>query len=277
MQLDVTQQMFSDLSNEKYHSMSGISASGIALMADCPARYYHRYLSGKYVKPDSKALIIGSAVHTIALEPDKFVESFAIIPGLDRRTKAGKADYEIFMEAHINKHHLKQDDYAFALAMGKALRNNRVLKSLISNDMCIEHSFFWTDENGAKLKSRPDFYCPKRKIIIDIKTTDSVKPSDFARSVITYGYPTQAALQIDALQRFRSEDFLHVIVAVEKEEPFLTASYMLPQDAIDLGRAIYKRESYIYKECLENNFWPDYGSQVIDIELPSYFYKSQGL
>jgi len=62
----------------------------------CPALFRWRHILG-HKRPATDALSVGSAVHTLALEPDTFAERFYIITeGVkrDKRTQAYKAEVE---------------------------------------------------------------------------------------------------------------------------------------------------------------------------------------
>ena len=75
------------MSTKDYHARAEISKSDLDLLAKSP---YHFKFKDEFEKPDSKALILGSAVHKLVLEPADFLKEFAADPNADRRTKAAK-------------------------------------------------------------------------------------------------------------------------------------------------------------------------------------------
>ena len=78
--------IYPSMPGEIYHNPTGISKSGLDLLHKCPALYKRRYIDGIEDEP-TPAMIIGSAVHSLVLEPD--AADFVVAPECDRRTKEG--------------------------------------------------------------------------------------------------------------------------------------------------------------------------------------------
>ena len=88
----------------EYHSHDGLSNSGLKHLLDCPARYYTEYLDPNKPKVEKKPeYALGSAVHSLVLEPDKFWTDNHVMPKMDKRTKEGKINFEIHSQQAINK------------------------------------------------------------------------------------------------------------------------------------------------------------------------------
>lgn len=265
---------YSDLSNEDYHNSDGLSASGVKLVLDTPYKYYYEYLSGKHEEDETerRSLIIGQAVHTLALEPDSFPERFAKRPDdIDRRTKDGKERYVQFEADAKGKVILTGAEWQQAQDMAQSIRQNKGFNNIINGDLTfVEQSVYWIDpDTKALLKSRPDFY--NHFMVLDIKTTISAKPADFEKAIFNYGYHRQAAMALDALTQLTGWEYKNfVILAVEKKPPYLTALYLLDKNAIEQGRREYKRAARTYQECKQTNIWPAYPDKVIDISLPNW-------
>ncbi|HEV2917578.1 MAG TPA: PD-(D/E)XK nuclease-like domain-containing protein [Candidatus Babeliales bacterium] len=266
--------IYKNIDIEEYHKSQGISSSGINLILKSPAKFYYQYLSGLAKKEDTKATLYGSAIHLLALEPELFNKKYIVLPeGLDRRTKEGKALYEsALLHAELNNQKLlKCEDFKEISSISYAIRKNKVFIKLIESGGCIEDSLYWQDPNGSLLRARPDFY--NDFIVVDIKTTESAAEEDFQRSIFNYNYHIQAAMQLDGLEALdgKKRTFCHLVV--EKEQPHLTACYMLDQTAIDIGRAKYKEGSFLYKQCLELDDWPGYPETIQTISLPDWYLR----
>ena len=76
------------LTNEAYRAMDGLSASDIKALLANPYKFKRGIK-----RPASTAQNIGSAVHSLILEPENFERDF-IIADFDRRTKSGKEQAE---------------------------------------------------------------------------------------------------------------------------------------------------------------------------------------
>lgn len=267
-----------DIPIDSYHESDGLSNSGITKLLDCPYKYWYEYLNKD--KPqeekESRALLIGQALHTLSLEPEKYEEKFFVMPQLDRRTKAGKEQYAALQEEHKGKTLLTADEADQVKKMADSIRSNKAFMKLIEDkNKYIEHSIYFNDpETGVLLKSRPDFF--NHFLVLDLKTTISAKPQDFEKAIFNYGYHRQAALALDALTSLtgcRYDSF--VILAVEKEAPYLTALYVLDAAAIELGRKQYKEAVKTFKQCQTENKWEGYPEEVVQITLPNWAFNSQ--
>lgn len=251
---------------EEYHQSPGISSTGINLILDCPKRYWQEYLNPDKEKKESSAYTIGRAIHLLILEPYLFHQQFYCMgTKVNLTTKVGKEIYEDAKMLANGREILRFDD---------ATEVRRIAESALSHSMWNkvgdgfkEHSFFW---NGGiydtPLRSRPDFY--NDKIIIDVKTTESI--SQFCRSVYSYGYHRQAAMQVDALSTFDGKNRLFSFFVIEKKAPYLTAWLSLDEDSIKKGREDYLEGAALYDECLKYNLWPGYDEKCKVISLPKW-------
>ena len=80
--------------NKEYHSGEGVSKSDLDLLHTCPAKY--RYRKDNPDDNETPAMLFGSMVHKLILEPEDFEREYAVAPECDRRTKAGKAIFDEF-------------------------------------------------------------------------------------------------------------------------------------------------------------------------------------
>ncbi|HIF5919607.1 TPA: RecE family exodeoxyribonuclease [Raoultella ornithinolytica] len=73
---------YEGLPNEVYHAANGISSKQIK-DARISLMYFHaRHVAKTIARESTDALTFGSLVHTLALEPEKFDEEFAVFPGV---------------------------------------------------------------------------------------------------------------------------------------------------------------------------------------------------
>lgn len=256
---------------EEYHKHDGISNSAMSYLLDCPARYYTEYLDPNKPEKERPAhYILGSAVHTLVLEPQKFQSLFYIMPKCDRRTTKGKEDYALHTEMAKDKELLNEEQYAQVIAMRDSIFKRIKWLEKILSEAHIEESFFWVDkETGVQLKSRPDLYT--QDFYIDLKTTSNIQRDAYTRSVTQYGYHRQAALAREALLNLRGVKytyFMHIVV--EEQYPYLTACYEIHDEFLQKGDEEFRKAAQTYKICKERNDWPDYGQQVQQLYLPAY-------
>ena len=89
------------LENADYHRHHAVSKSHLDQVARSPLHYWARYVDPNRVEPEpTPAMTIGTALHSHVLELDTWDQRYVVMPeGIDRRTKAGKAEWEAFSVA----------------------------------------------------------------------------------------------------------------------------------------------------------------------------------
>jgi PDDEXK-like domain of unknown function (DUF3799) len=270
--------IYKDLSNEDYHKSKGISNSGIGLLIppNCPKMYWYKYLSGEYEQKRSDDFVVGSAVHTLCLEPEKFESLYYVMPKIDRRTTSGKEEWSRIELQNAGMQPLTPELYEQVNKMASEVTSHAMFKKLHGKG-CVEDSIAWIDEeSGALLRSRPDFY--NEYLILDVKTTKDVRAHGFSRSIHDFGYHRQGAMACDGLSKITGTKYDKVVLfVVSKEPPYLVKAYVLTESALNKGREEYKIGAKIYQECLENGYWPGYDEIIEDIDLPHWTYNEDNL
>ena len=258
--------IYADIDIDEYHAEEGISSTGVSLLLDCPARYYHEYNNRDLTAKDKKAYTIGRAVHMLALEPQKFEQTFYLMKeSVDLRTAAGRKAYAEAKEAAQGRQVLRSDEISDSVSIAEAIANHPVWRAVGAGKT--EQSVYWDCPLFAtRLRARPDFF--NDKICIDIKTTDSIK--NFQRSVMTYGYHRQAAMQLDGLKTIDGLERHFAFVVVEKRAPHLVACFTLDEMYLNLGRREYQDAALLYNKCMESGEWPGYETQFQMINLPTW-------
>lgn len=255
-----------DIPNDLYHSSHGISRSALMKFKKSPYHYWYEYLSGEAVRGEpTPALIMGEAVHTLVMEPHLYHERFLVQPKIDRRTNAGKAEYEQFMLQAVGKQVLTADNLAQATAMAASVHSNSTAHGLFQ-DSLIERSIYFTHSTGIQCKARPDAW--NDTLVVDLKTTMDAGMRGFQQSAYKFGYYLQAGLIAEALASIGIVMEKFVFVAVEKEPPYAIGIYVLDDDGIAFGIAQFDQLMQNLAQCEYAGTWPDYGIQVLNV--PKY-------
>lgn len=266
--------IYSDLDIDMYHASEGISSSGINLILDCPARYYYEYhikpkqIDPKEARKQSDKFKIGRAVHMLVLEPNRFNDTFyCMTESINLVSKAGKEMYAKAEEAANGREILRAGDWEEIKAMADAARLHSIWNELKGG--LVEQSIFWDGILNVRLRARPDIFTDDR--IVDLKTTDNI--NGFAKSIYSYGYHRQAAMQIDGLKSIDTKERDFGFFVVEKKPPYLTAYLTLSEESLHQGRKEYEEGALTYQTCLLFDEWPGYDKKLHEISLPKWSIK----
>ena len=97
-----------DMSEAEYHANPRISKHGLDLIRKSPELYQYSKTAPRSAPGSS--FRIGTATHTICLEPSLWESKTAITPDCDKRTKDGKAAWAEFSDANAGKLILTQEE-----------------------------------------------------------------------------------------------------------------------------------------------------------------------
>ena len=196
-------------------------------------------------------------------------EKYAVKPeGIDRRTKIGKLAWLDFLDQTIGKTIVDQDELELAAQISETLMRER--GKLFDGETIREGTIFFED-NGYKLKARPDLINLSTGIIFDIKVTDSSDFSSFQRSLPRWGYHTQAQHYLKACAAEFKQTFDFVWIVIERDPPFGHRLYTPDQVTLNIADSEINVALNTHKNCLEKNDWPCYDNRVSTIGLPAYY------
>ncbi len=315
-----------------YYAIKALSHSMLSCLAQNPMECRMRYVDDPPTLPkkDSAAFAMGHAVHCLALEPERFDERFVVVEkvlsanstagqiaafvldekttgqdlpwiakpeGINRRTKAGQAEWDEFVsdcalkdlkivddsdfvkamdyvDLVKGKTVLDQQDYADAVACVQALNNHPQFAAIMAQPRRVEVPFEF-DLFGHKFKAKPDAIVDSMKLILDIKTTDDASPHRWQWSAVDYGYHRQAWIYQRALGQATGESHRFIFAVVEKPKPSTrgipptVALYELDSETMRMGAEDTFALVREYERRLEENDWQQpYSSGIVPLRLP---------
>ena len=263
------------MDNATYHAHAAVSKSHLDLVAKSPLHYWARYLDVNRVPQEpTAAMAIGSAVHTHVLELDQWDAQYVVAPaGIDRRTKVGKAEWDVFQTAIGTRTVISRDDADLVMKIGRSVLSHPAAAYLLGLPGKAETTHMWVDEaTGLQCKCRPDWLLDDGSMIVDLKTTtEDANPKEFQRSIAKWRYQVQASWYLDGIEHAtgkRPEQF--VFIAVEKKPPYACAVYVADQQMIEIGRDTARRDLDKLNLCKAANYWPGYSDGIEQINLPPW-------
>lgn len=265
----ITPGIYHDLTNEQYHSGPGVSKSQLDDIAISPATYIWRK-NAPLDEEKLQALDMGTALHCLLLEPDEFAGRFIVAPEFNRRTNQGKEDEAKFLAdcALTGKTVMTAEEGRKLTLMHESVMAHPDARTLLEAEGHSEASIFWTDEHTGELcRIRPDRMLTKAPVIIDVKKVDDM--SRFPRHAEEFRYHVQQAMYCDGFLKHFGEmpDFLFLAVSSSVDcgrYPVMVCR--LPQEWVDDGHTLYRRNLERYHQCRLTNDWRD----IITLTRPSW-------
>jgi hypothetical protein len=315
-----------------YYRIKALSHSMLSCLAQNPMECKMRYVDDPPTLPkkDSAAFAMGHAVHCLALEPERFDERYVVVEkvlsanstagqiaafvldekttgqdlpwiakpeGINRRTKAGQAEWDEFVsdcalkdlkivddsdfvkamdyvDLVKGKTVLDEQDHADAMACVQALNNHPEFAAIMAQPrrVEVEHQF---DLFGHRFKAKPDCIIDSMKLILDIKTTDDASPHRWQWSAVDYGYHRQAWIYQQALVESADECYRFIFAVVEKPKPSTrgipptVALYELDDATIEMGcDDTFSLVREYERRTKENDWQQPYSSGIVPLRLP---------
>ena len=242
--------VYEDLSYEQYAEIPARRSHDLTAVIKCPYTWKNR----KELE-QTPALLEGRVQHTVFLEHHKFAEEFVIQPAVDRRTKAGKADYEDFLASVGNRTPITQDMY------DTCMQRREIVKDYIPNATDKAELTLVFEWHGEPFKARFDWY--DGECIWDLKTCRDASPRGFKQAINAFNYHMQAALYIDAARALGLTAKAFNFLAQEKQDPYPFVIYTLHPEAIKYAQAKNQQALRLIQECEASQDFKPYNLEGI--------------
>lgn len=249
------------MTEREYNAAEGIRRSDLWRMHESPEKF--RWFL-EHPEPATPALVFGSAVHKLLLEPESFDEEYAVAPNVDRRTKAGKEEWERILSAAGERVLLSADDAETIRSMVKKANSIPYVQDLLRGEH--EKPFFWEDpDTGITCKARVDILTQAdgKVLIGDYKTTTDARTDIFVnRDMQRYGYTLQAFMYTEGAMRCLGLDYRpdFVFLVQEKKAPYAMNAVMVcgDSDVMMYGQDQFREYIGTLKQCMETGYWFGY-------------------
>lgn len=240
--------IYHNLTFAEYKAIPAINASSIKPAIKSLLNYKH-----SLAKPwgGSAATILGSAAHTLILEPDKFASEYYRMPDFEpikEPTKEGSknpfktvktiaAQEDEHAASFPTQQKLTTTQYTRAMGMASAIILHREASNLL-RDTQRELTLVWDSPYGL-CKARIDAY--KDGWIGDLKTSESIDYRNFSKSVADFHYYLSMAFYKWGAEKLGLRVQSADLIAVQSDEPHDVVIYPLSERYLELGllRAFY--------------------------------------
>lgn len=267
------------LPTDEYHadelvpggSLSSTGARRL-LPPSCPAIFAYEREHGQ---PDKRTYDIGHAVHDAMLGGGPEIVS---VPADNWLTKAAKAQRdEIRARGAVP---LLAEEYETVQTIARTVLEHPIAGRLFQPGTGTpEASLYARDEQtGVMMRGRLDWLPEpvqgRRFIIPDLKSAKSAEPSEFMKSVASYGYFAQADWYCSLVRTLGiAEAPVFVFVVVEKTPPYVVSVIQPDITAMRIGALRNRQALDLYAKCEAEGRWPGYVEDVALGVLPYWFEK----
>ena len=267
-----------------YHAIKALSNSSLSVLKRSPTEFHKRFITGEMKGQESDAMLLGSAVHMLALEPERFDAEYVVLDGpINPQTgKPYGRDTKKFiqwLDAEMMQQCRKiliREEFAGSLAIAKAFQAHPTIAAIMASRseklFESEYAMLWVEDDGSELdlKCKIDFVCPSERLIIDLKTTSDPSPYAWSWSAEDFGYHRQAAIYTDAMEAKYGGDFRFLFGVVRSKEPYEAAVYELDAESVQRGRVEYEAliEEYIDRKA-KNDWLSEWQRGVFKINVPT--------
>ena len=261
------------MTEAEYNAIEGVRRSDLWQIRLSPEKY--RYLT-EHPEKQTPALVFGSMVHKLLLEPKTFSREFIVAPQVDRRTRDGREAWREFLERNAGKTGIMQDEYEQAQEMVQAVLRHPIASKLMHGKT--EEPFFFTDGvTGEQCKCRVDLLTELdgKPVVVDYKTAVLADTEVFSKKLFQYGYHLQAYMYTEAvmLSMVLPERPRFVFIAQEKDKPYSVNCIEVSEEVMDAGEREFRRLMNILHECKETGYWYGYNGAFDELnstEVPGW-------
>ncbi len=252
--------------NREYRNNPALNYSHLKLMFK-PALYKKMVLDGEK-KEQTSNLSIGTAVHTLILEPHlkHHIRKLSDYGFTDRRKHAAIKQLQ-----HDNPEDLFFSDSEMEAiqAMVSSVKGHDEAFKLYTGRISNEVSFFWHDEAyNFACKGRADTINFDEGYVVDLKTTKDA--AGFMKECVNFGYHLQAAFYLQGLKKIVGRDLDWYWVAVDSAT-YETYVYKMTATTLKVGDIEVETLKSKLRECVDTDTWPSGNEAVLDGELPSWY------
>ena len=265
-----------------YYEIDALSSSSLSVLKRSPQEFHERFVTGKQKGEETDAMRLGSAVHMLALEPEKFDGEYVVLEGpINAKTgnpygRDTKAFTEWLEAASVDETRkiLIREDFETSLKIARAFHGHEIIEGLMSVEgkefeKTLLLTYQYDDGSSERVKCKPDCIIPAESIIIDLKTSSDPRPDEFMWSALRYGYYRQAAIYLDACEVYYGKEFRFLFGVVNSKSPNECGVFELTPSDIQRGRDEYHELIEEYSRRLAGNNWrSDWQIGIHSLSLP---------
>jgi hypothetical protein len=215
-------------------------------------------VDGERVIEPTDDMVLGSALHTVFLEPEMAITRVVCWDGGARRGSMWKE----FQDEHAGKIILTEGQHAKLIGMSRSLRAHPIVREWVGRIEAVEVSCIGEIED-VLMKGRVDALTDNP--LIDIKKVSDGDRRKFTNLAVEFGYHIQAAVYTRLFNRCR-----FILMTVEDQPPFDVVPYELSSQFIGQGEDELMLLLDQVRECQSSGVWPGRSGKVQVLNTPAW-------
>jgi len=254
--------IYTNTTQSEYRQRGGITASAIKRGS---ISMQHMRMSLTEKTEPTAAMIRGTRIHGIVLEPAKFMENIAIWEGGAKRGKA----WDDFEADHSGVDILKPEEFDELNTIAYLVSKNQDAASLLRGAQ-VELSFDWQDPVYGYAMGRADAVSGSN--LIDIKTTSTAQIQQHkVQSAFYHGNDLQMGWYVNGLAQNGIKINKVYIIVIEQDPPYCVSIYEIP---LHVCVSAYVQAGLIaraYRACESCGIYTGVTSGVTILEPPEWY------
>ena len=265
-----------EVPNELYHGTRAlVSKSALDVFARSPAHYLYYLQTGLTDDevPESEALLLGSAFHSLVLEPEDFARRYVQLPDFGTmQSSKNRALRDSWLDQRPGTTGLKLDQWRMLHAMRESVYRHKRLRRILENGRPEVTCAAVCPHTGLPRKVRVDWVSEIDGIGIDMKSALDGSPDVWKREAAKRRYHVQDGYYTETCKLAQLNIDLMGFGVVEKSPPYIAELYTLEPGARLAGEMHYMDELQRLAECCDTGIFPGYSKdgEVCEITLPRY-------
>lgn len=236
----------------RYSHLSRMSRSALHYQAAASGTYY----------ADTPAMRTGRLVHGLVLGGP----SAPVVYEGDRRGKA----WQEFQLLHDGAEIVTRAEADRAIPIADAVLGDPIAGPLVRAVSARREKRIEWSIGGRACAGTPDSYDPATGILLDLKTTTSARPADFARHTWAYHYHGQLSWYRHALETLGESVSTCLLVAVETAAPYGVSVHRLSSRILAEGERSWRAWWEQLMVCEATGQWPGYAESIVDLDVPAW-------
>lgn len=254
--------IYYDVPNELYHSCTKAVSNSMLTQAHDSVSNFAWLKKAPVDIEKLKAFDFGTAVHAMFLEPERYEQEYAVMPGYNMRTNKGKENADAWRKANSDACQIDQADADKVAMMCKSLWADPRASLWRGMPGHAEVVIIWRDERtGLLCKMRADWLVEldDRVIIMDLKSTESM--DKYRKDFFKLRYDIQSAFYRTGAEAYFGKSCVFIFAAVSKSVEI--GRYPVSVGAVDdadhdIAMEVMRRDMDKLKHAIESDEWIEY-------------------